>query len=70
MNAFLALFAAATGAGLALIALNPSLALSLGRWLIAWAYSRRAARAEFDRCFRVWEGETPSAFLQEEEGAQ
>lgn len=54
MNAFLTLFAVSVLSGAALIAIDPALAHRLGRWLIAWAYARRAAKAVFERCFSIW----------------
>lgn len=48
-------------AGIALLAVDASLKLRVGRWLIAWHYAQLAAREEYRRCFQTWEEEKPNA---------
>ena len=44
-------------AAILLLAVDASLKLRLGRWLIALAFAQQAARAEITRCYQVWKGE-------------
>ena len=55
MNAILGLVLMAMVTGAALVLSNPVTALAVGRWLIARSFAQRAARAEMERCYSVWE---------------
>ena len=55
MNAFLALYVAATATLAAVIVVDDTASQRLGRWLIALAYAKRAWMAEYRRCYAAWE---------------
>lgn len=55
MNAVLGMVLVACAAGVALVLSNHVTALAVGRWLIARSFAQRAARAEMERCYSVWE---------------
>ncbi len=54
LNLFLLLPVVGGVAGLALLAVEPTLANRLGRALIAFSHARAAARAEWKRCWETW----------------
>lgn len=54
MNGFLLGLVIAAVSALALLAVDASLKLRVGRWLIARHYAQLAARAEVARCYEVW----------------
>lgn len=58
MNAVIGMMGMAVATAVAVVLSNPVSSLALGRWLIARSYAQRAARAEMECCYSVWEGES------------